>query len=100
MCLCNVWDIKLTEVLLYTVLKSRHRAIGFWHIYFKASLVAQMVMNLPAMQKTRVQSLDCEDPLGENNGTHFSIPTWRIPWTEEPGRLQTIGSQSQTRLGH
>ena len=52
-----------------------------------ASLVAQMVKNLPAMQKTWVQSLGQEDPLEEEMSTHFSILVWRIPWTEEPGRL-------------
>ena len=58
-----------------------------------------MVKSLPAMQETRVQSLDWEDPLEKRMAAHFSIPAWRIPWTEEPGGLQTVGSQSQTRLG-
>ena len=52
-----------------------------------ASLVAQMVKNLPAMQETRFQSLGQEDPLEEGMATHPSILAWRIPWTEEPGRL-------------
>ena len=46
----------------------------------------------------QVQSLDQEDPLEEGMETHSSILVWRIPWTEEPGRLQSTGSQSQTRL--
>ena len=53
-----------------------------------ASLVAQTVKNLPAMQKTRVQSLGWEDPLEKGMATHSSILVWRIPWTEEPGGLQ------------
>ena len=61
------------------------------------SLVAQMVKCLPAMQKTRVQSLGREDPLEKEMATHSSILAWKIPWTEELGRLQSIGSQ---RVGH
>ena len=53
-------------------------------------LVAQMVMNLPAMQETRVQSLGREDPLEEEVATHSSILAWRSPWTEKPGRLQSM----------
>ena len=63
----------------------------------KASLVAQMVKNLPAMQGTWVQFLGQEDPLEEEMATHSSILAWRIPWTEEHGGLQSIGSQ---RIGH
>ena len=51
-------------------------------------LVAQMVKNPPKMQETRVQSLGEEDPLEEGTVTHSSTLAWRIPWTEEPGRLQ------------
>ena len=50
-----------------------------------ASLVAQMVKNLPAVQETWVRSLGGEDPLEKGMSTHFSILAWRIPWTEEPG---------------
>ena len=56
-----------------------------------------MVKNLPAMQETQVQSLGWEDPLEEGMATHSSILAWRIPWTEEPGGLQSKGSQ---RVGH
>ena len=59
--------------------------------------MAQMVKNLPAIQGTRVPSLGREDPLEEGMATHPSIPAWSIPWTEEPGRLQSTGSQ---RIGH
>ena len=52
-----------------------------------ASLVAQMVKNLPAMQETWVQSLGQKDPLEKEMATHSSNPAWRIPWTEEPGGL-------------
>ena len=57
------------------------------------SLVAQLVKNPPAMQETRVQSLGREDPLEKKVATHSSILAWRIPWTEEPGGLQSTGSQ-------
>ena len=58
-----------------------------------ASLVAQTVMNPPAMQESWVQSLGWEDPLEEGMATHSSILVWRIPWTEEPGGIQSMGSQ-------
>ena len=58
-----------------------------------ASLVAQWVKNLPAMQETWVQSPGQEDPLEKEMATHSIIPAWRIPWTEEPGGLQSTGSQ-------
>ena len=55
--------------------------------------MAQTVKNPPAMWETWVRSLGWEDPLEEGMTIHSSILTWRIPWTEEPGRLQSIGSQ-------
>ena len=58
--------------------------------------MAQTVKNLPAMQETQVRSLGWEDPLEKGMATHSSIHAWRIPWTEEPGGLQSMGSQSQT----
>ena len=61
-------------------------------------VVAQMVKNPPAVQeKTQVRSLGQEDPLEKGMETHSSILAWRIPWTEKPGRLQSMGSQ---RVGH
>ena len=63
----------------------------------RASLVAQMVKNPPAMWETWVRSLGQEDPLEEGMATHCSILAWRIPWTEELGGLQSLGSQ---RVGH
>ena len=56
-----------------------------------------MVKRLPAMRETWVRSLDREDPLEKEMATHSSIRAWRIPWMEEPGRLQSMGSQ---RDGH
>ena len=63
----------------------------------RASLVAQRLKRLPAMWETRVQSLSWEDPLEKEMATHSSTLAWKIPWTEEPGRLQFMGSQ---RVGH
>ena len=62
-----------------------------------ASLVAQMVKSPPAMQETWVPPLGREDPLEKGMATHSSILAWRIPWTEEPGRPQSMGFQ---RVGH
>ena len=60
-------------------------------------LVAQMVKHLPTMQETRVRSLGQEDPLEKEMATHSSTLAWKIPWTDEPGELQSMGSQ---RVGH
>ena len=60
---------------------------------FRASLVAQMVKKLPAVQETQVQSLGRENPLEEEMATHSSILAWRMRWAEEPGRLQSMGWQ-------
>ena len=62
-----------------------------------SSLVAQAINNLPAMRDTQVQSMGWEDPLEKGMATHSSVPAWRIPRTEEPGGLQSMGSQ---RVGH
>ena len=62
-----------------------------------ASLMAQLVKNLPAMQEIQVRSLGWEDLLEKEMATHSSILAWRIPWTEDPGGLQSMGSQ---RVGH
>ena len=75
--------------------------VGMRFLHFElqhwASLVVQFAKNLPAMQETWVPSLGWEDPLEKGMATHSSILAWRIPWTEEPGGLQTMGSQ---RVGH
>ena len=59
----------------------------------RASLVAQLVKNLPAMQETLVRFLGREDPLEKEMATHSGILAWRIPWTEEPGRLNLMVSK-------
>ena len=60
--------------------------------------MAQMPKNLPVVQETQVRYPDWEDPLEKGMATHSSILAWRIPWTEEPGGLQPMGSPSRTRL--
>ena len=57
----------------------------------KISLVAQIIKHLPVMQETHVRSLGREDPLEKEMATHSSTLAWKIPWTEEPGKLQSIG---------
>ena len=70
-------------------------------VYLKIVIIGlpwwQTIKRPPAMQETRVRSLGSEDPLEEEMATHSSILTWRIPWTEDPDRLQSMGSQ---RVGH
>ena len=68
------WLLQLVNKLIYTEM------LG-------ASLMAQIIKSLPAMQKTQVQSLDWEDPVEKEMATHCSILAWEIPWTEEPGGL-------------
>ena len=67
------------------------------HLCSLTSLVAQMVKHLPTMQETQVQSLGWEDPLEKKMATHSSTLAWKIPWTEEHCRLQSMGWQ---RVGH
>ena len=62
-------------------------------VHFQGFPVAQMVKNLPEMQETQVQTLGWENPLEKGMAIHASILAWRIPWTEESGRLQSTGSQ-------
>ena len=76
----------------WSITEFRNELVSQW-----ASLVAQTVTNLPAMQETQVQSLGQEDSLDKGMATHSSILDWRIPWTAEPGRLQSMGLQ---RVGH
>ena len=80
-----------TDAFRYDVLVNIHQ-LCTW-----TSLVAQTVKRLPTMQETRVQSLRWEDLLEKEMATYSSILAWKIPWTEEPGRLQSMGSQ---RVGH
>ena len=70
----------------------------FFEYFFQlASLVAQMIKRLTAMQETQVRSLGWEDPLEKEMAAHSSILAWKISWTVEPGRLLSMGSQ---RVGH
>ena len=66
-------------------------------VFLRASLVAQSVKNLPAVQETVIQALSWEDPLQKGMTTHSSILAWKISWTEEPGGLQSVESH---RIGH
>ena len=80
------WPLLLQRFLVY-----------FNKIILKSSLVAQMVKCLPTIRETWVQSLDQEDPLEKDITTHSSTLAWKIPQTEEPGSLQSMGSQ---RVGY
>jgi len=71
--------------------------IGYLLQYSWASLAVQLVKNLPAMRETWILSLGWEDPLGEGIATHSSILAGESPWIQEPGRVQSMGSQ---RVGH
>ena len=66
-------------------------------LYSMTSLITQTVKRLSTMRETRVRSLDWEDPLEKEMAVHSSTIAWKIPWTEEPARLQSMGSQ---RVGH
>ena len=68
-----------------------------FRVFMEASLMAQRLKRLPAMRETWLRSLGREDPLEKEMATHSSILAWRIPWMEEPGGLQSTGSQ---RVGH
>ena len=76
---------------IYMLMADLHRGT------VEASLVAQMVKDLPTMRETQVQSLGWEDPLEKEMATHSSTLAWKLPWTEERCRLQFMGSQ---RVGH
>ena len=89
-CLPQDSPVTTTEIL-QTALKAWTLTGG------RDSLVAQTVKSLPAMWDTRVPSLGQKDPLEKETATHSSILAWRIPWTVEPGRLQSRGSQSWTQ---
>ena len=80
-----------------THMQTFHWEIGCFLTLLSASLVAQMLKYLPAVQETWVQSLGQEDPLEKEMSIHSSTLAWKIPWTEEPGGLQSTGSQ---RVGH
>ena len=79
--------------MLKTHFAYEHRVAEGYDFTERASLVAQTVKCLPAMQETWVQLLGWEDPLEKEMETHSSTLAWRMPWTEEPGGLQSMGSQ-------
>ena len=96
------WSLKKAFLFLFAILWNS----AFKWVYLSFSplpfaslftVVAQTVKRLCTMRETRVQSLDLEDPLEKETAIHSSTIAWKIPWTEEPGRLQTMGSQ---RVGH
>ena len=102
--ICDWWNFVLC-IELSTSWKCRFAPInGHWESFLYkalarngASLVAQRLKHLPAMRDTWVQSLGWENPLEKEMATHSSLLAWRIPWAEEPGGLQSTGSQ---RVGH
>ena len=86
------------QSILLTGLAGTFRKEMRFDIYLiNYTLMSKTVKNLPAMQETWVQSLGWEDPLEKGMATHSSLLAWRIPWTEEPGGLQSTRSQ---RVGH
>ena len=91
------------SIYLYISSKSIQRSwriLDIWDslLFHRASLMAQMIKNLPAIRETWVWSLGWDDPLEKDMATYSRIPAWEIPWKDEPGGLQSIGSQSQTQL--
>ena len=93
-------ELNWTKYLSKVMAPVANLAVGEVYQVLGASLVAQMVKNLPAMQETWIWSLGWEDPLEKGMATHSSILAWRIPWTEEAGRLQSMGPQSQTQMSN
>ena len=81
----DVWIFNLSNLVLGSICKG-------------VTLVSQTVKNLPAMRETRVWYLGRDDPMEKEMSIHSRIPAWEIPWTENPGGLQSMGSQNQTQL--
>ena len=84
-----IWNYKS---VLFSLLPLVYICLWVFKV-LQAFLMAWMVKNLPVLQENEVRSLGREDPLGKGMATHSSILAWRIPWTEEPGRLHSMGSQ-------
>ena len=92
------WPLRKENHILRIIMSSNHNIlIRMSFTSSRASLVAQLVKNQPEMWEAWLRSLGWEDPLEDEMATHYSILVWRIPGTEEPGRLQSMGSQ---RVGH
>ena len=85
---CN-WCVEQEWIEAY----NQDATLFYFHFITRASLVAQSVKNLPTMHGTQVWFLGWEDPLEKEMATYSSSRAWRIPWTEEPGRLQSMGLQ-------
>ena len=81
----------MSETTLPHIAKQNREKL--YHFFSKHTLVAQRLKHLPAMWETRVRSLGWEDPLEKEMATHSSTPAWKIPWTEEPDMLQSMGLQ-------
>ena len=79
--------------IIATLNKTNSEICFFYYSILEASLIAQLVKKLPAMQETQVQFLGQKDPPEKEMATHSSILAWRIQWSEEPGRLRSMGSQ-------
>ena len=96
LCILNLVKLRLGKMFFTWIIGFQSFFLSFWHcaFYSLVCLVAQTVKSLIAVQETWVQSLGQEDLLEEGMATQPSILAWRIPWTEEPGGLQTMGSQS------
>ena len=92
------YDLVFSEEIMRWSSITIFQSSGVLDVLFWASLVAQTVKRLPAMQETWVRSLGQEDPLEKEMATHSSTLAWRIPWAEEPGGLRSTGSQSRTGL--
>ena len=86
-CLENPIDRGVWQATVHGVTRVRHDLVHCFKLWWETSLVAQMVKCLPVMQETWVQSLGGEDLLEKEMATHSSIIAWKIPWTEDPGRL-------------
>ena len=97
----NVWEAKGENVGLHKIgSKLLIAEIWRWYSCFKKGLLAQLVKNLPAMRETWVRFLGWEDLLEEEMASHPSILECKIPWTEEPGELQSMGSQTESLSTH
>ena len=95
---CEYFFLSDHQILLFynfiiTQVRSLENMFNIFYSLYWASLMAQMVKHLLAMRETWVWSLGWEDPLEKEMATHSSTLAWKIPWTEKPGRLQTMGSQ-------
>ena len=90
-------QVKVSNCLIPLGIKEK---INNLFTYKQTSLLAQMVKRLSTMRGTWVRSLGREDPLEKEMAIHSGTIAWKVPWTEEPGRLQSMGSQSRTQLSY